>query len=353
MKKLIFLDKYFPTNHSFVEDFIFEFETDANIYVSRDTVFSWAKTYRVKTNTVKVILFPRRNIWRFVNIFLVAFIITKNSAFVSNCRVFVRNCPALLLGAKLATKRIVYQRSYPHEEVASGAKKYLAYCLHKLLNTKVESIVGVSPSAEKNLRKLYRTQKFSWIPLCAKLDLFQKKKIASDEKTFVYAGTFSKERKMDIIISAFDELSHVQLHLYGCTREQFCKIYPSVEVKQNITFHGRVPRDVIIESLGKYDYCLSCVPTNDINLEMSPTKLMECVGLGLPCVATDNVSLQKHIVQKFKCGHLTSFDKPSIIEAVSHIIKANYEELNSGCYEAARAFNYANYYQTWRETFNG
>lgn len=371
MKSIFFLDKGYPAEHSFVDDFL-------SVYFCKDElllIYQRASTNQTECSenlpeNSMMATYPRRGVRRFLNVLIVFRLLQQNKKFET---ILVRNCPAMLLGAKLfcmvsgrRAPRLVYMSSFDHEGTARGLKRWIALRFHWILSKKVTGLLAVSDLGMSRVKALYPfASSVLVIPLCAsgRVSSVQaiKPPCSQSIKTFIYGGSFNQRRKFEVVLEAFERAivaNRCELLVVGVddelaadwiSRYWFCSL-------PNVKILSKLPRSEFLRLLLSADFGLSLVPSSNINEEMSPTKLLEYFDHSIPAIASDNVGFQQDIISRYSAGILTKFKRTDIEIAIEQAISAPVEEyarLVAGAQNAASAFTYEAYQQPFRALCNG
>jgi len=365
MKAVFFLDKRFPSDHSFVDDFLARyFSSNELLLVYEKPGISVASNRDSDKHAPFEATLPRKGLHRFVNIYVVLKFLLKNEAYQV---VLVRNCPSMLLGAKLYSfcrrgraPKLIYMSSYDHEGRASGLKRRVALLMHSLLSKTVTGLLAVSDGGLERVSYLYpgAADRLA-IPLCSSLEGAVTQAHVPRKgpcTSFIYGGSFDQDRKFDVVLRAFSKFliqGKCKLTLVGvdpyqaaCWQDQYSWL-PNA----NITILRKLPRAEYLELVSDTAFGLSIVPKSKINEEMSPTKLLEYFTFGVPAIASGNVTFQRKVVNQYEAGILTDFEEREIGEAIECAIlmdDANYIKLCDGARSAAVAFSYSQYVQKFR-----
>ena len=369
MKAIFFLDKTYPSNHSFVDDFLKRyFHADELLLVYQKSANAQKVNRGRATDITCEVTLPRRLLSRFLNIYVVCKFLLNNDSYEI---VLVRNCPAMLLGAKVfclfrraSAPKLVYMSSYDHEGRASGLKRSVALLLHSILNRKVTGLLTVSDSGLKRVQQLYPTAaERLTIPLCSSIEgkpTFYRRAKSKGYSSFIYGGTFDPDREFDCILRAFQKFlisGECKLTLVGVDSNQvglWRGLYPWLS-RENLLVLPKLPRCEYLRLVENIDFGLSLVPKNKINEEMSPTKLLEYFTYGVPAIASDNVIFQRNVVSKYEAGILTAFEESEINLAIERAISMDpneYERLAEGAMAAAADFSYRAYVEPFRNLCN-
>lgn len=371
MRAVFFLDKCYPAEHSFVDDFLnVFFRSDELLLVYQKALTNRAESSDTLPKNSVVATHPRRGIKRFTNIFSVFRFLQQNKKFET---ILVRNCPAMLLGAKFfclsrgrRAPKLVYMSSFDHEGTAKGLKRWIALKLHSVFSRKITGLLTVSASGMSRVRKLYPfASTFLVIPLCASgqvsPDQDMKPACSRRVRTFIYGGSFNQCRKFDLVLEAFESMlvaNRCKLLLVGVDdmlAADWINRYPFCS-SPNVKFLSKLPRRDFLNLLSSADFGLSLVPSSSVNDEMSPTKLLEYFDYSLPAIASENVEFQRYVISMYGAGILTQFRHQDIELAIEQAISASVEEyarLVAGAQAAASAFSYAAYQQPFRTLCHG
>ncbi|MDB2689111.1 glycosyltransferase [Luminiphilus sp.] len=365
MKAVFFLDKPFPSNHSFVDDFLERyFSSHELLLVYEKPRGGGASNKGLDSYDPCEVTLPRRGLRRFLNIYVVFKFLLNNQSYQV---VLVRNCPAMLLGAKLYSRcrrsrpvKLIYMSSYDHEGRASGLKRRLALFMHSLFPKTVTGLLAVSDGGLERVRRLYpEAAHLLTIPLCSSSEGPVTDEHASPRgpcTSFIYGGSFDPDREFDVVLKAFSKLliqGRCKLTLVGVDPDQAGRWRDQYSWmrNKNITILNKLPRPKYLESVANVNFGLSIVPESKINKEMSPTKLLEYFNFGVPAIASDNVTFQRTVVEQYGSGILTKFDEEKIGEAIECAIlmgESEYINLCNGARSAATAFSYIQYVDKFR-----
>lgn len=123
---------------------------------------------------------------------------------------------------------------------------------------------------------------------------------------FFYAGSpgykFRKDR-INLVVQMFERLSveNIPFHfdIYGVSSDEYVKFFGAPKTKQNeIVFHGRVSRQVILEQLKQSDFSVLLRPNDRVCKVGFSSKSMESISAGVPLIANDvNGDFSKYFTQ--------------------------------------------------------
>lgn len=345
-KLLCFVDKEGEPQHSFIDGMLakrMSDEFDVTIYTSWNKLKDIRST-RYHNAKLCAYLFPRRGVFRLINIFLVCFICLFKS--LSNPKVkiisFCRNEPSFLFGSYLVSFlsnfSYVFQSSFPHEDVSGGLKGKLAKVIFNICGSRVKKITAVSEEGLARMAKYFTCADGLVIPLMGDEVVDAPNDNVLDHIRFIYIGTLDKTREFEVVINSFlkvatKENRNFTLDVYGGTQEEWNSIVHKTQLNNlsnynsNISYKGKVIRDKLFEIVTQYDVGISLVPKNEITSEMSPTKLSEYMACGLAVLASNTVTSQVSIVNQAKSGILADFTEEDIKNGVEWFLD-NPEKLN-------------------------
>jgi len=282
------------------------------------------------------ILYSRKNIYRFLNFFkIIKFLkktIKKNGKY--KIILFVRNEPIYLIACsyvKQKNMKLIFQSSFPHEVISGNLiKKMIAKIIFKISENKIDSLLAVSPKGLKRISTLFpQIKNREFIPLLA--DFFPSldhHKIIKKKVKFIYIGSHTKHRKIDVIlraiVKAHNEGLKAQFKFIGgdlrdIMRLRLIKGVKELQEKKILIFIEKIPRKKIWIELRTADVGLCLIPPDKHYVEASPTKLSEYMGAGLAIVASYGIDLQEQIIQKSGAGVLCDWNENHISESLLNI----------------------------------
>ena len=340
IKTIGIFDKEFPSNHSFVDDFFIKNNKSFNSksYIICEG-FPQARIARYHGVIILPKLHRRHGIHRYLNFFLIIRILQRLKRKNVNLKILIRNCPILLFGcAVLKSKRdrLVYQNSFPHENLSTTVKRFAVGKLLKASQSRVDGLLGISPLGLDRLQGLLPNVRESiYIPLCVSRQDIRQPKYENKEHNreflkFCYIGTLDRLRAFDRVLSGFEIATkaglQAELHVFGGKDGEITFLRSKAQtlsMSDRINFHGSVSRGWLTKELATFDVGVSLIPDISIYKEASPTKLVEYMGAGLPVIASFGCELQEKIVQESKAGILVTFDDISIAQGLMRLSRDN------------------------------
>ncbi|MEH6991076.1 glycosyltransferase [Cytobacillus firmus] len=137
------------------------------------------------------------------------------------------------------------------------------------------------------------------------------------EYDFVYVGSISKEREIDVLLNKYVESLPGKLCLIGDVEDDIYKRYKGYK---DITFTGKLSYNEVPEVASKAIYGINFIPNKYPYNKQTSTKLLEYLTLGLKVITTDY-----QWIRTFEDKHGCSFYKLSynnlnfnIIDIKSH-----------------------------------
>lgn len=349
------VDKTYGDSHSFVDGMLIKYivpgSDKAFVYYAKNKDFdncnSEKKSYAIES------IYSRAGVEKIF--FSFASLVSYFKLFkLTKCNVFIRNEPLVLFLFVIAKfflrdrVYLIFQNSFPHEVGVLSKptlRERIAKKLMALSLSSVDEVFLVSNDAIERIRsyKLKTSCKVKVIPLCSDFNIsysgFCKNYL---EKKFVYSGTFSSSRQLDVVIKAFYKLSLLLdnkidwvLDFYGGTQKQFFDNYPNVHAELNfllssnkLRFHGKVNREQLESLLEGYDIGINLIPPLAIYKESSSTKLGEYLSKGLPVLSSNGIPYHEKVHSLSNVGWLCAFHEENIFTSLREILSLDNFTLN-------------------------
>jgi glycosyltransferase involved in cell wall biosynthesis len=187
----------------------------------------------------------------------------------------------------------------PYENKISIKIKYL---LEKYLIKYADKIITVSNSIAEEYVKLYGIEKPAIVlntPLYKEIerkDLFRKKlRIEEDKTIFLYQGSLSEGRGIEILLEAFKTIENNKAVIvfmgYGPLEElikEYSKKY------ENIYFHPAVAHDVLLDYTSSADFGVSIIEDLCLSYRYClPNKLFEYLMAEVPVIVSNLYEMKK------------------------------------------------------------
>lgn len=143
-----------------------------------------------------------------------------------------------------------------------------------------------------------------------------------------YLGTLTKSRNIETLIDAFglvrDQIPQARLALIGASdvkngNEEILAYAHQKGLSDSVEITGWLPTHDAWKLLVKADVAISYIPRNEMYDLSSPTKLMEYLAVGIPCVANDSPD-QAHVMNQSQAGWLVTSDIHAMANALIEIL---------------------------------
>ncbi|MHC0037556.1 glycosyltransferase family 4 protein [Pseudoneobacillus sp. C159] len=234
--------------------------------------------------------------------------------------------------AKLFGKKVVWH--------IHGEEK-LNNLLGKLALATADKVIVVSRQLCEMYQANFTAHREKFIFVANGLDVNGKKPMDTKQETvhLMMVGALIEGKRQDLVISACKELVEkglaIHLHIIGEKPHWHSDQYKNMlltmvansQLQANVTFHGWVENPTDLLANGD----LFILPSDT---EGQPLSIIEAMGVGLPCVAT-NVGGISELVEDGKTGLLIGKDSlAELVEKTEYLVKNRELRLKMG--EAAR-----------------
>ena len=354
----------FPTHESFLgEVYSKEDKLFKTVFLFKTDQLSTRKT---RWNKSRVYLFRRYSGFKIINsintylsidlryLYLIPYIIFKEHIDVIQVRDLT--FPLVIsLFFKIFGKKVVYQKSHPHEyhkiNKAKHDSKNMKYpkflyrsrvieniLLHKMLCF-CDAVFPITCYMGEELSKKHNISEEKIYPfgMGFNFDKHVYKKEVKDSSTtrFVYIGTLAKERGFDVLLSGISKYirickyNNISFDFIGGEKEEIesmKKLGKSIGINKYLNFRGRLERHQVYKLLPKYHIGVSFIGNSKQFHDASPTKLVEYLAFGLPFIATDSVLMHHDIKNATGAGIITKNLSDDVCEKLDQCIK-NYPAL--------------------------
>lgn len=248
-----------------------------------------------------------------------------------------------LYAARRSNAKVVFQLSHLKEEellersefaisqwrvIGRRAVAWLSLKLRTMLMRRCDVVMPISDAmARRVAEKLSPTTLVLPFPLGVDPEIFYPRSGPTRPGviTFVYIGTLSSVRRLNVVIDAFaltrSRFPAVKLLIAGSSPflEDVASLKDHVRkcgVSSAVEFLGQLPRNRMGTILAQADVALCAIPSDGILTTISPTKLMEYMAAALPVIATWGIDEQERLVLDADAGLLTDFDSAAISTAM-------------------------------------
>ena len=240
----------------------------------------------------------------------------------------------LLIGA---IPTCLYWNEHPSNLVRMPAefspiKTSIAKLFHSLVFLGAKKANIIMPIGEDHLEDLQKHQidhgkiKLVYMGVADDFLLDDNQHATNSKLRLIYVGTVNKLRGRDVMLDAISIVTqkNIQAHLtiVGADTEQldYCNQRIKVlDIKNNITLHGRVIGGEVPEYLAQADIgiCLwETTPWTEFN---PPTKLFEYLVAGLPVLAS-NIRTHTRYIQNWHNGLIFDYDASALAAVIIELV---------------------------------
>ena len=210
------------------------------------------------------------------------------------------------------------------------------FLLKKVVLKNVDLILPISNRMADQLEKagLNRKKMFS-LPLGVSSDLFKPTGInvrqllflSDDDFIFIYVGSISKIRGLNVIIKAFKDVVRFEKRAKllfigdGDDLNNLKKYVEDNNLQSNILFTGRVSYFDVPRYIFASDVGLSIIKPLPCYYVSSPCKLFEYMIMRKPVIANKEIPEHFEVINASKCGILVRYDEKDLANVMKNIIK--------------------------------
>jgi len=232
---------------------------------------------------------------------------------------------------------------------------YIQNSIEKKVIKKCDSIITVSPSIVKYLKKVYNLQKspilIRNIPFLyknvKKEKLFHKQfKLDETKKILIYQGVISKGRGIEKLIEAMKSVDEKIVFVVlgnGSMVESYKKYVKELNLENRVYFHPAVSPDVLVKYTASADLGVSMIKNICLSYYYSlPNKMFEYIQAEIP-VLCSNYPDMEDIVTNYRVGEVTNPDDDNnIATAINKILSDNkmYKVYVDNCINAKEELNW-------------
>lgn len=232
---------------------------------------------------------------------------------------------------------------------------YIQNSIEKKIIKKCDSIITVSPSIVKYLKKVYNLCEspilIRNIPFLyknvEKEKLFHKQfKLDDTKRILIYQGVISKGRGIEKLIEAMkyvDEKIVFVILGNGSMVENYKNFVKELNLQNRVYFHPAVSPDVLVKYTASADLGVSLIKNICLSYYYSlPNKMFEYIQAEIP-VLCSNYPDMEDIVTNYRVGEVTNpDDSNNIADAINKILSDNkmYKEYVDNCISAKTELNW-------------
>ncbi len=199
--------------------------------------------------------------------------------------------------------------------------------LERRIFPKLEKVFTVNES----LAQIY-AEKYG-VPVKSVMNLpFYKEQFPAEKNkifTVIYQGVLNKDRGLEELIQAFEQLDDMQLWLLGegDLEEKLKRQVKDLGLEEKVTFFGKIPFEQLPEITAKAHLGVSLEKGTNLNYRLaSPNKVFDYISAHLPVVASGLPEIKK-IVENYKVGLLINEITPEKIAEKIQRMKDNPSEM--------------------------
>lgn len=171
---------------------------------------------------------------------------------------------------------------------------------------------------QKSYQKIFPDKNYIRVPYGITISSIYKKKSykMQDEEisSFVYLGSISIEKGIDLLLEYFSQSQKYILHLFGAVKQEQSCIFENYKKCSNIIFHGTIPHEELQYELCKYDVGIHLSRFDAYSLAVG-----EIIGCGIPVVVSTSTGISDE-VSRYGFGVVTDLDFESIDQAVKNVV---------------------------------
>lgn len=375
MKILLILDRFFPTDHAFLETVYSKLLPEHG-----HTVICMARTItiaekKVKWNSIDVYLFNTGKypvfFWKRmqrIHILIKASILSKKNHFdIVQVRNWEFGALVALVLKMIFGARFVFQRSFPIDEnyredlkgkelsFRAALKKRMLLFLYPRILHRADAILAISSEMKKKMvSNGYNSNRI--FPLGLSFDAsinpdpgvvnrIKDDLMTDTKKVILYFGKMDPKRNLEFLLDACNQLNRedfIVVFLGGepADIERLKTYATSLNFRNRVLFQGKVPRDEVQYFIALSYLTVSPIPPIERFIVASPTKLFESMGIGVPVIGND-LPVQRDVLVASHGGICIPYQTEKFAEAISAML--DHPELREEMGQNARRYVLANY----------
>jgi len=320
--------------------FLAEQETRGNLKIVRFCYLDRKKT-RSKIAKLKVYFYWLQEVVKYVNTFDILHCNDLNTL------------PIAFIVKKFYNKniKIVYDAHEYETETngLQGIQKSLTKIIEKFLIKYADEVICVSDAIAHEYVKLYNIKKPAIVlntpsyKEVEKKDIFREKLNISKNKTiFLYQGSISKGRGVEVIVDSFSNLEDCNAVIvfmgYG-DLEKYIK--EKAEKEENIYFYPAVSPDVLLDYTSSADFGIATIEDSCLSYRYClPNKMFEYLMANIPLIVSDLPEMKK-IVEKYNIGVVAKENTYKGLQlAIEEAIALEKDQLFKNIQQAKERYNW-------------
>lgn len=288
--------------------------------------------------------------------FLERFLAMKGRLYHENADVYhahdANALPIAYLAARMRAAKLVYDAhelwtGTTRQDWKSRSRLAVAKQSEEWLISRAQAVITVNPSIAGALNKLYdvepvvlmNCQEYAWIE---RSDILrQELDIASEDRIAIYAGSWTRGRGLEQLLSTVPYLDRVVVVFMGRDRldGKLQRLASELGVQDRVRFRPPVPPSQVTRYVASAD--IGLMPTQATKPSYyygSGNKLFHYIMAGIPAAVSDHPE-KRRIVETYGVGAVfDETDIRDIARTINELLskKARYEELCRNAERAAR-----------------
>ena len=261
--------------------------------------------------------------------------------------------------------KVVYDAHEYETQVNSHSErmKKLSAFFERWLIRYADKTITVSQSIAEEYKKLYPQIETPALVLncppfrseTKKKNIFRKRfKISKDSTIFLYQGSLSKGRGLEIIVEAFQQIqdkNNVLVMMGYGNLESYAQEIASKE--ENIFFHEAVSPEVLLDYTASADFGISTIENTCLSYYYClPNKMFEYIMAGIPLIVS-NLPEMKKVVEKYNIGVVADENtQQGILKAVEKASQLDLSLMKTNLQNARQEFNWENQEKELLKTYH-
>jgi glycosyltransferase involved in cell wall biosynthesis len=143
---------------------------------------------------------------------------------------------------------------------------------------------------------------------------------------FIYQGSFDITRRMDVVLSAFDDLpgDDWRLEIFTADFDRAAALVQSSVRRHvgNVTVNAAIDRAALFEKVSANDVGICMIPTTPLYAVSSPLKMAEYYACGIPAIMSPLPACRDAFADR-GCGFFSEFDRASIKRTLEQVLSTD------------------------------
>jgi len=230
-----------------------------------------------------------------------------------------------------------------------GVQKTLVKFLERSLIKYADKVICVSDAIANEYVKLYNIEKPALILNTPPYKEIEKKdifrdifNIEKDKRIFLYQGSISKGRGVEVVVESFQRLQNTNAVIvfmgYG---EMETYIKEIAKKESNIYFHPAVSPDILLEYTSSADFGIATIEDSCLSYRYClPNKMFEYMMAEIPVIVS-NLPEMKRIVRGYEVGVVAKTNSfQGLQEAITEALKLDKVKLFKNIQKVKEIYNW-------------